>query len=308
MGGNNLINLSLMHPRLLETLILIDPVIVPLRPDGQPDPGLAAASSIRRDRWPSRKVAKESFLKSKFYQAWDSRVLDAWIDNGLRDLPTKLYPDPQPKPALTGSVVTLEPTIVPNVVANDEDKEVTLTTTKHQEVFSFYRTYHEAGLGDPPEHRLHPERSIYQPPSTPSPFYRPEPHITFNMLPYLRPSVMYVFGEHSDMSTEQQRKLKMETTGTAGAGSGGAKVGKVTEVVLKETGHLIAMEKPEETASHAASWIGGQIKQYETDEAALKKYWDALPEKEKWTLGPEYTKGFEPFLPKRKAKPSGSKL
>jgi hypothetical protein len=128
------------------------------------------------------------------------------------------------------------------------------------------------------------------------------------MLPYLRPSVLYVFGELSDMSTPQLRQGKLESTGTAGAGSGGAKAGKVVEVVLKDTGHLIAMEKPEETASHAASWIGRQINQYEADEAALKRYWDSVPEKEKWTLGPEYTKGFEPFLPKRKAKPNGSKL
>ena len=89
MGGNNLINLSLMHPRLLETLVLIDPVIVPLaKVTG--DWAIAAASSVRRDRWPSRKVAAESFKKSKFYQTWDPRVLDRWIKYGLRELHSQI--------------------------------------------------------------------------------------------------------------------------------------------------------------------------------------------------------------------------
>jgi pimeloyl-ACP methyl ester carboxylesterase len=308
MGGNNLINLSLMHPRLLETLILIDPVIVPLA-NVRGEWGIAAASAVRRDRWPSRKVAAESFKKSKFYQTWDKRVLDRWVKYGLRELPTKLYPDPQPKPAATGSAVTLEPTVTPNVTANDEEKEVTLTTTKHQEVFSFTRTYHPAQPGDPPEHKFHPEISIYKGFPSPAPFYRPEPHITYNNLPYVRPSVLYVFGEHSDMSTPPLRKGKVEATGIGGAGSGGVAAGKVAEVLIKDTGHLIAMEKVEETATIGAEWIGKRLREWETDEAALKKYWDSVPDVEKYTLGKEYTEGLKSKMPKPPPKPaSGSKL
>ena len=132
MGGSNLVNLSLMHPRLLETLVLIDPVIARL-PSVNGNWGPASASAFRRDRWPSRKVAETSFKRSKFYQTWDPRVLDRWIKYGLRELPTKIYPDPQPMPAATGSTVTPEPTVTPNVTANYEEKEVTLTTTKHQD-------------------------------------------------------------------------------------------------------------------------------------------------------------------------------
>jgi pimeloyl-ACP methyl ester carboxylesterase len=305
MGGNNLINLSLMHPRLLETLVLIDPVIVPLA-QVKGDWAIAAASAVRRDRWPSRKVAEQSFKKSKFYQTWDPRVLERWIQYGLRELPTKLYPDAQPKPAATGSAVTLEPTITPNVAANVNEKEVTLTTTKHQEVFSFTRFYQPAQPGDPPEHKLHPEVSIYKSYASPAPFYRPEPHITFNNLPYLRPTVLYVFGEHSDMSTPILRKGKVDATGIGGGGSGGAAAGKVAEVLIKDTGHLIAMEKVEETAMIGAEWIGKRLREWEQDEAALKKYWDSLPERQKYTLGLEYTQNLK--LPRAPPKPDGSKL
>lgn len=305
MGGNNLINLSLMHPRLLESLVLIDPVIVPLT-QKRGDWAIAAASSVRRDRWPSRKVAEESFKKSKFYQAWDPRVLDRWIKYGLRELPTKLYPDPQPSPAATGSVVTTEPTITPNVTANYEEKEVTLTTTKHQEVFSFAKTYHPQGPHDPPEKLQHPEFSIFDGVGGPGPFYRPEPHITYNMLPYLRPSVLYVFGEHSDMSAEVLRRGKVDNTGTAGAGSGGVKAGKVAEVMIMDTGHLIAMEKVEDTADQASSWIGKRMAEWTRDDAAMRKYWNSLPEKEKYTLDAEYMQGLK--MPPKPQKPHGSKL
>lgn len=310
MGGNNLINLSLLHPRLLETLVLIDPVIS-RAPSRTGNWGVAAASFTRRDRWPSRKAAEESFKRSKFYQAWDPRVLDRWIKYGLRDLPTKLYPDPQPSPAATGATVTPEPTVTPNVMANYEQKEVTLTTTKHQEVFSFMRTYHPAGPGDPPDKVLHPELPMLNDMGSAAPFYRAEPTITFHMLPFLRPTVFYIFGEHSDLSMEPARSEKMEITGTGVGGSGGAKAGKVVHVVIKDVGHLIAMEKVDETASLGADWIGKRIIEWRADEAALKKYWDNVPETEKYTLSKEYDEGFGVLgmkKPPKPAKTDGSKL
>jgi len=139
-----------------------------------------------------------------------------------------------------------------------------------------------------------------------APFHRPEPHITFNMLPNLRPSVLYIFGEHSDMSTAPLRKGKVENTGTAPHGSGGAKAGKVEEVLLMDTGHLIAMEKVDETASNAASWIGKRMAEWNTDEAALKKYWDSVPEKEKYTLNKDYMEGLKIYKPSKP--PKGPKL
>jgi pimeloyl-ACP methyl ester carboxylesterase len=113
MGGNHLSTLALMHPRLLSKLVLIDPVIN--RSDVRQKPDIVRASTFRQDFWPSREVAQKSFLKSKFYQTWDKRVFARWMEFGLRDLPTAVYPESSGK---TG---------------------VTLSTTKHQEVQSFMR-------------------------------------------------------------------------------------------------------------------------------------------------------------------------
>lgn len=305
-----MINLSLMHPRLLDTLVLIDPVIS-RQPSRTGNWGVAAASFVRRDRWPSRKAAEESFRRSKFYQAWDPRVLDRWIKYGLRELPTKLYPDPQPSPAATGSTVTPEPTVTPNIMANYEEKEVTLTTSKANEVFSFARTYHPAGPGEPPDRVLHPEIPMFNDHGPVESFYRPEPIITFHMLPFLRPTVLYIFGEFSDLSAEAARKDKMELTGTGVGGSGGAKAGRVVDVTIKDTGHLIAMEKVEETAQVSSDWIGKRMREWRQNEETLRTYWDNVPEREKYTLGPEYEQGFKAMgmvRPPKPAKTNGSKL
>src|SRR5690348_15148828 len=90
-GGNNLANLSLIHPRLFATLILLDPVIAahPKKTSSGP----VASSTFRRDLWPTREAAIASFKSSPFYQVWDPRVLKAWNEYGIRETPTLLYPN-----------------------------------------------------------------------------------------------------------------------------------------------------------------------------------------------------------------------
>src|SRR5438034_10972636 len=90
-----------MHPRLITTLILLDPVVHRLkRPNLKQSlymkindvPATTSASSYRRDLWPSRKAAEDAMRQSSFYQRWDPRVFARWIHYGLRDLPTAIYP------------------------------------------------------------------------------------------------------------------------------------------------------------------------------------------------------------------------
>lgn len=292
MGGAHLINLALLHPRLLETLVLIDPVAARV-PSKKGNWGPAAASVNRRDRWPSRAEAEASFKKSAFYQTWDPRVLSRWLTHGLRDLPTKLYPDAQPSPSLTGASITLEPTITPNTPANATAKEVTLTTTKHQEVMTFTRPYSPT---DEPAKVLHPEIPMFGLAGehiSPIPLYRAEPSITFHNLPYLRPSVQYIFGELSDLSAPDLQQEKMDTTGISVGGSGGAAAGRVVRIVVKDTGHLIPMEKVGETADICADWIGREMKRWRGDEELVRKRWEGVPEREKFTLDQRYADGFK---------------
>lgn len=148
MGGCQLATLALFHPRLLTNLILIDPVINKFAK--ATDTGAARASTFRADLWKSKEDAERSFRKSKFYQTWDERVFQRWMEFGMRKVPTALYPG-------TGN-------------------EVTLSTTKHQEVFSFFRPNFQ-GMNDKGEEivnrETHPDLDLTT--GVHYPFYRPEP-------------------------------------------------------------------------------------------------------------------------------------
>jgi hypothetical protein len=200
----------------------------------------ARMSTFRRDIWPSRAMMEVGSRKNKFYQTWDERVLVRWFKYGFRDLPTAIYPE-EPK---------------------TEENPVTLSTTKHQEVHTFLRPNYD-GLNPNGERRIDrikaPDANLDAPISNFAPFYRPEPASVLRELRHVRPTVLYIFGGDSYLSEPPARKLKMDMTGIGTGGSGGAKEGKVKEVVLTGIGHLVAMEAVQQCADAAGEWIGSQL-------------------------------------------------
>lgn len=267
MGGNCLVNLALIHPRLFTTLILLDPVISKYSstpPSAAASP--AQASTYRRDIWPSRAAAEASFRKSKFYQTWDPRVLDLWCRYGIRETPTAHHAGGK--------------------------GEVTLTTTKHQECFTFLRPSWDAVSEDSEtvlDRSLVPELRPDTPAACQFPFYRPEPNNTLARLPELRPSVFYIFGEVSYLSAPGEIQQKMEITGAGPGGSGGAKEGRVAEVTLKNVGHLVAMEASQECADAAAAWVGKELKRWEEGKRQYVE-WTKQSLEAKTTLSEEWKK------------------
>lgn len=261
-GGNNLVNISLMHPRLFSGHVLLDPVIQ--GPPSNPGEGPPKASTFRRDLWPSREEAVAGFVKSPFYQSWDPRCLEAWNKYGIIETPTSIYPD--------------------------EKGSVTLTTTKHQEVFTFFRPL----FTDPVNGALsqltqisHPDRD---PDITPGhSFYSPVPYSTLKLLEHLRPQVMYVFGEISPMNPAAKREEKMRITGAGVGGSGGAKAGRVQETTLKKVGHLVAMEDPVGTAKAAAKLAQVVVAEWK-EEARKYDEWKKLSKIQRQTVSEEWMK------------------
>lgn len=188
--------------------------------------------------------------------------MDRWCQYGIRETPTTVYPSEQGK--------------------------VTLTTTKHQECLTFMRPSWE-GISADGERIVDREKvpDISLDMLIKYPFYRAEPPNTLAKLPEVRPSVLYVCGEVSPMSTPEARKFKMDTTGTGLGGSGGAREGRVKEVVLKGVGHLVAMEASVECAQASAEWLGIEMKRWEEQE---QKYveWTKKTLEEKSTLSDEW--------------------
>lgn len=89
------------------------------------------------------------------------------------------------------------------------------------------------------------------------------------------------------MSLPVVRKQKMDMTGTGLGGSGGAKEGRVKELVLDGIGHLVAMEAAGKCAEAAAQWLGQEIKMIEKERAGYLE-WTKRSLAEKQTLSEEW--------------------
>lgn len=249
-------------------LVLIDPVIQTENPSKK----FAPASTYRRDIWPSREDAVRRFNNNKFYQAWDPRVLAKWSKHGLRELPTLLHPE----------------------IGNGDDTPVTLKTPVSQEVFSYLRPKYVGQVDTLPEQDqseygdMHPDDVEVS-----FPFYRPEPAAIFRRLPEVKPPVLYIFGEHSELATPELRRKKLETTGVGVGGSGGRDHGNVREVVL-DTGHLVPMENVMDTAAAAASFVKNEVERWEEFTKQWQARWRSRPRKERVGINEEWKKNIGP--------------
>lgn len=208
---------------------------------GGPNPAIFA--SRRRDLWPTPEKAKESLTKS--LQKWDPRARERYITYGLRSVPTALY-----NPA------SGDPKVGPQAV--------TLTTTKHQESWSFTTPNLEPESLDRlllPDWHSQKERPYL--------FSRPECWSAMRNLPYLRPSVKWIFGGKSFLSPTDAQEVKMRTTGTGVGGSGGVRTGAVEKAVLPEGEHFLCFEQVGWCAGIAGEWVAKWFNGWLADE----KFW-----------------------------------
>ena len=265
-GAAALANLAHFHPRLLTSLILLDPVISPYASTPGPISESPAAFSLRRRAlWTPRSEAQSKFEKNPFYKAWDPRVLDRWMEFGIRDV----------KEGEVQSITGEE----------GNGGEVTLSTTKHQENFTFFRPSHQAYNAEGKE-LIHPELvpDIDPSGSIPNyPFYRPEPSLTLSRLPTLRPSVLYIRGGTSNISTPEVVAECMRLTGQ---GRGGSR--RAENVMLEGCGHLVPMEAPGECARFASGWVGREVRRWWEGEGRRFEEWKGKSVEEKTKLGPDW--------------------
>lgn len=233
--------------------------------------------------------------KNRFYQPWDPRVFDRWIQYGLRDLPTALHPLEAGSPLSSSSSSTTTTTS-----ESEPLPPVTLTTTVPQEVFTFARPSYSAK--NPIDKRTHPDLDYNW--TGGQPFYRSETHITAALLPYVRPSVFYIFGDKSDISHPLLRAEKMSTTGTGAGGSGGAREGRVHSVTLGGVSHCIPMEAVNITADHIGNWLKSEMQRWYQDEDNFKREWNKKSRVEKATVDEEWKKQVAGFVQGRKKRSS----
>ena len=278
MGGAQIAHLSLMHPRLFSGVALMDPVI-------QKAPNVIAtflpayASTFRRDVWPSREAAAESFLRNKFYQRFDPRAFKLFVEHNLRELPTALH-----NTSATASGTQAEAT----AAAKTANKSVTLTTTKHQEVMAFSRANHPPANTPLSSHKLN---TLTHPDTDPDlitmPFYRPEPSMILTQLQHLHPPCYFIFASHSPLSAPPLRTEKLEYTGKGVNGNGGVgREGGTESTIVAEAGHFFCFEKPGEAAELMGMWVGKTMVRWREAEESERREWEGVGARERAMLEP----------------------
>lgn len=261
------IHLSLLHPRLFHSLALVEPVIQPEDPIG---PNAALPSTFRKDLWPSRAIAEASFRSNPFFKAWEPRVLENYLRYGLRDTPTKLYPASQKNDTDIGSV--------------------TLTTTKHQEAWSYVRSNF---VNMPDDDKAHLVAAKLDKKDAKTLFNYPDMVMTFQNLPHVRPNLLWVFGTTSYLNASaKEQDEKITRSGIGLGGSGGTKLGRVEKKTI-EGGHMLPFEKVEECACALATWLKRQIEDFRKTEEFWQTFRSGRSDRAMTTLSREWMKNIK---------------
>ena len=207
-----------------------------------------------------------------FFRAWDARVFDKYLEFGLRELPTALYRGPEMTTAVSPSAVTL-------------------TTTKHQEAWSYVRPIFaplSVDSADSKERLINPELDPLA--EDTQIFTRPESMLTLLNLPQLRPSVLWVYGARSPINVAPRQHEKMNCTGTGVGGSGGAKLGRVEQVILEGAAHLIPFEQVKECAETIVGWLEKEMQRYREDKLFYETYRSGKSQRDMLVLSKQWMK------------------
>lgn len=254
-----------MHPRLFHSLALIEPI---LQRDSPPGPNAAFFASYRPDLWPSREEAEASFRKNSYFRSWEPRVLEKYCQYGLRDTPTALHP------------------------TDANSGAVTLTTSKHQEAWSYVRPNFTPRSTDPHDHL---ERLI-SPDLDPSSeracrFSRAEPAQMLQNLPYVRPSILWIFGSRSRINPENLQDEKMARTGTGTGGNGGVKAGRVEKAIVENGSHMLPFEKVQECAVILGPWFEKKVEDFEAEETFHREHRRGKSEQDMLVMSKQWLTG-----------------
>lgn len=271
MGAVNIVQLSLMHPRLFTTVVCVEPPL--FKEHDRFDFTEAYHIVKRRDVWASKQDAVRQTLSGGLQRSWDPRAIKCWEQHAFRELPTLLYPQ--------------APVEVAREAEKQSSRPVTLSTTKHHAMRAFCRGAHPSPglpLDSFIPHRLtHPDISKSEHDLQKSPVYRPEVTSVFRHLPFLRPSCFFIYGANSHFfsASAPSRKDKLQTTGNAGGGSGGVHAEAVKDVLLEGVGHFAPFENPHSVAEATCQWLSTRIACWKIDQSEAAQTWASIGVKEK---------------------------
>lgn len=276
MGASQLMVTAQMHPRLFETMVMIDPAISNQYVRSMP--AMLKYTLRKPETYKTREQAEKSVRNTPFFKGWEQKPLQRYIDSAFHSSPTVAQPNDSIKP----------------------------TTSKHMEALALLRPNPQHVMISAPasdvQRHLHPNLDNAAPLTGPG--YNPHSRIAWFLLPTLRPSALYLLGEGSHIVTPSEIEERTMMTGTDVGGSGGVAAGNVKSVTVPG-GHFLPMTNVQGTAKAVAQYLGDEIEKFRQREEAINADWRGTKLVERQRLGPTALKKFNEWDGKPWAKPEG---
>ncbi|KAJ5273776.1 hypothetical protein N7478_008901 [Penicillium angulare] len=266
MGCSQMLLLSSWHPTLFHSFAFTEPGIDPKYGD------MALATWVSRvlqqeDFWDTKEEAEKVLVKSQVAQKWPAKSLARLKHYGVYQVKT----NPTPKWALTtpkDQIACVVLRHIPNSIQVSCDDLADLTASQREMV---------------PD--LDPKIALR------GSFYRSEFQHSWDLLPKMRPSVLYINGDSSphfgDPSTRDRRA---EITGTGVGGNGGMKLRAVQQVVIKGAGHNMPFDDHfTQVSSHVAHWLAKESQRWADGPGQRLRDWRAKEFGNQQRVSQDYT-------------------
>lgn len=232
MGCNQLAFLSHWHPNLFSSLAFVEAGIDVNYGKGLIFPWMLQTLK-RKPAFSTRNEAEAELVKAHTASTWDKRTIARLKRYGVYEVDNHGTPEWRPTTS-KDQIATLVSRFNPDRIGLGPGgiNDVTLEQRK------------EIPDSDPAAWN-------------PGPFYRPELKGSWDLLPHMRPRVLYVNGGKSPVfGRPSTRDERARITGTGLGGNGGAKLGAVKQIILDDGEHTMVFDQHlHKVAQHIADWM-----------------------------------------------------
>ncbi|KAL9109623.1 MAG: hypothetical protein Q9227_005803 [Pyrenula ochraceoflavens] len=265
MGCNQLVCLSNWHPSLFHSLAFIEAGIDPEYGRGITIPW-AFQTLKRNDVWLTREEAEENLIKSHLAQSWDERTIARLRKHGVYQ------------------------------IEDGEGAKWTSTTPKHQ-LAALVSRFNPGKVGLSPEgiEAITLKEREMVPDVDPAawnegPFYVHELKMAWDMLPAVRPWVLYInAGRSPFFGRPSTRDKRANLTGTGVGGNGGMKLGAVRQIIIDEGEHTMVFDRNLcKVADHVVPWMVDEARRWTTGQKMRRETWQVKSLVEKQTVSDEH--------------------
>ncbi|KAF7185911.1 Abhydrolase domain-containing protein mpaH [Pseudocercospora fuligena] len=259
MGGTQAVATAHYHPRLFESVVLIDP---PMTMKASKNVHAMIKFSLsKKESFKSREEAEQSVRKNPFFKSWKPAVMERYIDTAFHDAPTVLVP---------------------------EEGVTKPTTTVHQDILTLARPNLDhvavASPVDNMQRYTHPDVDNASPYT--GPLYNPHSRQAYTFLGSLRPAAQWILAKNSQIAPQDELEFRTNLTGSYAGGSGGVKAGNVESVTIRG-GHFLPFTNPEGTAKEAADFLSRRLRVWREAEERFTRKMEGRSKKQRQKLSPE---------------------